>query len=390
MRLSLSLAVIGLSLAGAARAETPSAASIVEAQTELARAQTEASRLAANRQAVQADLDKIGATIAEKKKSLPVGAEPGAELTELLQASARLATQLGELQRKAAEASTRSQQAADSLAHSCAAELGALQTQWAASSSSERPALEGEIAEASKACSGRSLGQLDKPASDGTIPASAFAPVASDDAQALQQKADFLRDREDLLRRRIAQMSQRIEALNRERTLARHVSEFVKEQDLFDEDDTRVSASRTEYGAAATSQGNAGNASFAQVEQGAGKDGAATPSANSGGGSAGGTTPVGTQNNGGGGGNGSLTNSAAPASLGGVASPADAPSGTEGPQGSRQTYTGTRPEDLRMGDDATIDSDSLEGLRAQKEALEQEAKKLHAAATALEHDASGR
>lgn len=387
VRLPVSIAIVLLGLSGIARAAPQALANVSQAQAALAHAEAEASRLSANRQAVQA-VDKLGATIAEKKKSLPPGAEPGVELVELLQASTRLASQLEDLQREAAAAADRAQQAADGLTRSCDAELGGLQARWSQSPASERPALEVRIAEAGKSCSGRSLGQLDKPAGDCSIPASALAPVASDDAQALQQKADFLHDREDLLRRRIAQMSQRIDALNRERALARRVSEFVKEQDLFDEDDTRVSASRTEYGAAATSapQVNAFNA--AQTAQGSGRDGAAAPGSNSGGaGGGGGTTPVGSQGGGGNGG-GLSNNNPVSASLGGVASPADAPSGTEGPQGSRQTYTGTRPEELRVGDDATADSDSLEGLRAQKEALEREAKQLHEAASALEHNAA--
>jgi predicted nucleic acid-binding Zn-ribbon protein len=391
VRLPVSIAIALLSLSGVARAAPQTPANVSQAQAALAHAEAEASRLSANRQAVQAELDKLGATIAEKKKSLPANAEPGVELIQLLQASTRLASQLDELQREVAAAADRAQQAADRLARSCDAELGGLQARWSQSPASERPALEGRIAEVGKSCSGRSLGQLDKPAGDRSIPASALAPVASDDAQALQQKADFLHDREDLLRRRIAQMSQRIDALNRERALARRVSEFVKEQDLFDEDDTRVSASRTEYGAAATSapQVNAPNA--AQTAQGSGRDGAAMgPGSNSGGAGGGaGGTPVGTQ--GGGGNGGSLSNNnPVSATLGGVASPADAPSGAEGPQGSRQTYTGTRPEELRVGEDATADSDSLEGLRAQRETLEREAKQLHEAASALEHNAAER
>jgi hypothetical protein len=372
-----------LCLSGVARGLS-AVASVSEAQAALARSEADASRLTASRQAIQAELDKLGAAIAEKKKSLPAGAEPGAELTELLQTSARLAAQLSELQRQAAEASAKSQQAADDLTRSCDTELGGLQTLWAQSRLSERPTLENRIAEVGKRCSGRSLGQLDKAAQ--SIPASALTPVASDDAQALQQKADFLRDREDLLRRRIAQMSQRIDALNRERALARRVSEFAKEQELFDEDDTRVSASRTEYGAEATAAAPANNPSANSAQlAGGNKDGSAMGPA--GGANPGtGTTPT---QSGGGGGNGSLTNNAPTMSVGGVASQADAPAAVESSQGSRQTYTGVRPEELRVGDDSTSDDDSLEGLRAQKEALEKEAKKLHEAASALEHNAAG-
>jgi hypothetical protein len=181
-------------------------------------------------------------------------------------------------------------------------------------------------------------------------------------------------------------MSQRIDALNRERALARRVSEFAKEQELFDEDDTRVSASRTEYGAEATAAAPANNPSANSAQlAGGNKDGSAMGPA--GGANPGtGTTPT---QSGGGGGNGSLTNNAPTMSVGGVASQADAPAAVESSQGSRQTYTGVRPEELRVGDDSTSDDDSLEGLRAQKEALEKEAKKLHEAASALEHNAAG-
>jgi predicted nucleic acid-binding Zn-ribbon protein len=385
VRLPLATAVSILCLSGAAVA-APQAADLAETQAVLTQTQAERARLSASRAAVQSELDKLGQAIAEKKQALPAGAEPGADLTELLRASARLATQLDQLQKKAAEAQARSQQAADDLAHSCSGELGALQAQWSQSVASERPALEGRIAEVSKSCTGSRLGQADK-AAGASIPASALAPAATDDAQALQQKADFLRDREDLLRHRIAQMSQRIEALSRERTLARRVSEFVKEQDLFDEDDTRVSAARTEYGAVTAPQPGASGVNAAQISQS--NDGSKTnnPGANNGG-AGGGSLPVGSANGGQG---GSLSNNGTPPpTLGGVATPADAPSGVEGTQDSRQTYIGTRPEDLRVGDDAAGDDDSLEGLRAQRMSLEQEAKKLHDAATALERSASDR
>jgi hypothetical protein len=377
VRLSAAIVVSLVGLSGVARAD------LVQAQTDLAQAQVQTARLSTQRVAVQSELDRLGEAIAGKKRALPVGSEPGAELTEMLRESARLASQLDELQRDVAAATMRSQQAAEDLARSCDVAVSSLQSRWAESPPSERPGLENRIAEVNKSCTGRSLGQLDKPAGS-SIPASALSPTATDDAQTLRQKADFLHDREDLLRKRIAQMNQRIDALNRERTLARHVSEFVKEQDLFDEDDTRVSASRTEYGVAAAPQTPASGAQSISVSQN-NKDGSA-PGANSGGaaGGGGGDNPVGA-NPGANGGGGGFNNGAAPI-LGSVASPADAPSGTEGPQGSRQTYTGTRPEELRVGDDVG-DDDSLEGLRAQRAALEQEAKKLHEAATTLEHGA---
>ena len=317
VRFSAAIAVAILSFPGLSRAAT-----VAQAQAALAQAQSETARMEANRQSVQSALDQLGATIAEKKRALPANAEPGVELIGMLQESTRLAAQLDDLQRQAAEATTRSQQAADELAHSCDSELGALQTRWSQSAAAERPALEGRIAEVSRSCTGRTLGQGDKPAGR-VIPASALAPTPGDDAQSLQQKADFLRDREDLLRRRIAQMSQRIDALNRERTLARRVSEFVKEQDLFDENDTRVSVSRTEYGAASAPQVGP-TTNVPSLSQTSGRDGAGS----GGGGGAGltGATPGGGMNNN-------------PQTLGSAGGPSasliDAPSGAEGPQGSR-------------------------------------------------------
>jgi hypothetical protein len=378
------LLTVVLLLSGAAQ----SAPSVGDAQAALAQAQADAARLTASRQAVQAQLDELGATIAEKKKALPAGAEPGAELTRLLQDSTRLAAQLAELERQVADAATRTREAADGLTQSCDRELGGLQSRWAAAPAGERMALEGRIAEVGKSCNGRSLGQADRPVGGSSVPASALGASATDDPQSLQQKADFLHDREDVLRRRIAQMSQRIGALERERSLARRVSEFVKEQDLFDENDTRITASRTELTAAPGPQSNqAGGAAsvFAPQSPSAGNNGA-SDTASRGGGA--GTTPTtGTGNVSGGAGG---QNGAAPTGLGSVAAPADAPSGSEGSQGSRQTYVGARPEELRTGDDAAGDNDSLEGLQAERTALEQEAQKLHQAATALEHTATER
>lgn len=384
---ALPLLSLALLLAGA----TQPAPSVTDAQAALVRARGDAARLTASRQAVQAQLDELGAAIAEKKRALPAGSEPGAELTGLLQNSTRLAAQLAELERQVADAAVQTREAADGLAQSCDRELGGLQSQWAAAPAAERTALEGRIAEVGKSCNGRSLGQADRPAGGASVPASTLGAAATDDPRSLQQKADFLHDREDLLRRRIAQMSQRIDALERERSLARRVSEFVKEQDLFDENDTRITASRTELTAAPApqaNQGGVGGGSFAAQTPSAANNGA-SDTASRGGGA--GTTPTtGTGNVSGGAGGSQTTNSASPAGLGSVAAPADAPSGTEGSQGSRQTYVGARPEELRVGDDAAGDNDSLEGLQAQRSALEQEAQKLHEAASALERSATER
>ena len=276
--------------------------------------------LRTERQAVQAQLERLGAVIARRKQALGPGAEPGPALVSLLQESTRLSARLDTLEREEATAA-------------------------------------------------RGLGETARPPAP--IPAEALRPAPSDDAQRLREKADLLRDREDQLRKRLAEVDGRIRTLGRERALERRVSEFVREQDLFDEDDRRVAASRSELSASnGTPPTNgasvaAAPSNAAMNPQGGGNSGGA-------GGAAG---PGGSQQGGGG-------------SLGGVGPQTNSAGGSLGAASSRETVVAARPEELRMDDPAAGDDDSLEGLRARHAAIEREAATLHDAAATLDRDAA--
>jgi len=283
-------------------------------------------QLEADRDASQGELARLGQLIATKKAALPAGAEAGPELTELLRASATLAARLEALQQRIAAGEEKLRQS-----HGAVIPVPGVPAQ--------------------------------------------VGSTEGDDAHSLQEKADFLRDREDALRTRIAAVSRRIEALGRERALARRVSEFAREQDLFDDDDRRVAVTHAELSSASPSQG------AAQVDTSRGSQ---NPTQMGGGGGAGGvgTTPSGSGGNGGGGG----MDNANPGSLAGMSPPAAAPGGGESPSSVRQTFSGERPEEVRTAD--LDDVDSIEDLRVARAALEREAEQLHRKAEALEKSAS--
>jgi hypothetical protein len=299
-------------------AATPAASSGPAASEGLA-------QLEADRDASQGELARLGQLIATKKAALPPGAEAGPELTELLRASAALAAKLEALQQRIAAGEEKLRQS-----HGAVIPVPGVPAQ--------------------------------------------VGSTEGDDARSLQEKADFLRDREDALRTRIAAVSRRIEALGRERALARRVSEFAREQDLFNDDDRRVAVTHAELSSASPSQG------AAQVDTSRGSQ---NPTQMGGGGAGGvGTTPSGSGGNGGGGGmdNGNF------GSLAGMSPPAAAPGGGESPSSVRQTFSGERPEEVRTAD--LDDVDSIEDLRVARAALEREAEQLHRKAEALEKSAS--
>ncbi|MHB8419251.1 MAG: hypothetical protein ACYDCL_14335 [Myxococcales bacterium] len=278
-------------------------------------------QLRQQRDTAQAELQRLGALIAAKKAVLPAGSEPGGELLELLRTSATLSARVEALQREVA-----------------AIESG--------------------------------LRAAPVPAA---VPVEARA-AEGDDARALREKADFLQDREDALRKRIAGVDRRLETLGRERALARRVSEFAREQDLFDEDDRRIAATRSEY----TTPSPAGLAATASLNTPsvAGRTGAAGGANGGGGGGAVGSTP------------GQTDNGLGSPSVGSSAPAAPPPGVTESPSLSRQTVSGTRPEDWQSAN--PDDDDSLESLQAQRDALSREADELRRAAQALEKSAAER
>ncbi|MBI5527372.1 MAG: hypothetical protein HY897_13635 [Deltaproteobacteria bacterium] len=68
---------------------------------------------------------------------------------------------------------------------------------------------------------------------------------AIDGPQELKEKADLLKDNEDRLRREIGSMRARLAEVNEERALRSEASDFLKEQIVFDEEDSKRGFSRT-------------------------------------------------------------------------------------------------------------------------------------------------
>ncbi|MHB1845055.1 MAG: hypothetical protein ACYCWW_09505 [Deltaproteobacteria bacterium] len=363
LRTSLALAV-ALALFGA-----PARSGEVQAaEASLSAAEQGRAALEGQRAALRAELAALGARIEVLKRALPPGAAPTPALVPLLEQSTALGATLDGVGRSEAEAEAALARARAALSKACEREQAALSARWGGATAGERPGLEAEIAALHAPCARAQTALAPAPA----LPAQAAQAKPTDDAQSLREKADFLRDREDALRRRIAQTNERILAVGREQALDRRVSEFVHERDLFDDDDRRLSVTRTEYaGGTATSlavqspssnQGQAGGASLSN-----------------------GPTPVAGSSGGSGGGQGGASSPG----LGGVGSPAG-PADSMGPATSKETLAGTRPEELRMDDAPAGDDESLEALRAERETLSREAERLHAAAAALEADAAKR
>ncbi len=342
---------------------------LADAQAAVSTARSRLVDFAGRRAELSARLERLAAQIAEQKRRLPEGAPPSPELGELLRRSVDLAGQIEAVDRQLSAFQAALPALQDRLARGCEETTRRLLAGLERAAPEGRPAIERDLAGVRATC----LPLERTPAAPKpSIPAGALRAAQADDAQALREKADFLRDREDRLRRQIDRMNDRIAGLSRERALDRRISELVREQGLFDDDDRRISVSRTEYaGGSPTPSGSPKDAS--------GTSQSMAPSAT--GGAASAPAP-------GGGGNGAGGAGAPPSGgLSGGGS-ADVGGGGVGPATTKETLSGSRPEEVPLGDDAAGDDESLDGLRAQRQALEREAARLHEAAQALERAAA--
>jgi chromosome segregation ATPase len=176
---------------------------------------------------------RIEALKAEQKGALI----PGSELERSLQRSQEISGLLSQTARDLSTAEGEAEKRNLALLSELSASIDAARGRWDQANRDERKALVDGL---------RSL-RAEREQVRAELPASAIpAPQAerSDDPTELLEQADAVRDSEDKVRQRMQQLEGRIRELHQEHDLDRRMNDFLGEEAMFDEQDSRIRLSR--------------------------------------------------------------------------------------------------------------------------------------------------
>jgi phage shock protein A len=201
-------------------------------------------------QSLRQELNQLAAHIEELKSQRKGALISGSDLQGSLRRSQELSGLLTDAARELASAEDQSQKENLALLGALTDQLAQLKGQWERTQDkSERRQILVQM---------RSLRQ-EREQVRAQLPAAAlpaFEASKSDDPEDLLEQADALRDSEDKVRQRMQQLKSRIAELREERDLDRRMGEFLGEEALFDDQDSRLRLTRESD---ATSQSDRSN-----------------------------------------------------------------------------------------------------------------------------------
>lgn len=232
--MSLRAALLAVLLAAPGAFAAPA---VDEARAALERQRTEAATLREQQHALRLELNGVGDRIAQLKAASRGSLLRQNELDQALKRSQALSEQLTALSARIAQADAGATRAQQAVVGALSAELQQLREQFEKTQDRDRRR---ELITRMRAV------RTERERFEAALPrtsAPTLSAGASDDPEELLEQADALRDSRDKVNKRLEAVRRRVHELRREQELDERMSEFVKQESLFDEHDRRLARS---------------------------------------------------------------------------------------------------------------------------------------------------